>query len=205
MRWRVPRRSNVLALGWLAFAAVLCAAPARARAVSAADSIPPLLPLVALLPFTNLSGTPEAAQTFDHLMLAGLAGSGPVVEPGMVDALMDSLRLRPTAALSAERMRTFRQVLGARYLVLGTVLEHGMVRTPDAEFPCSGVMLKVLDADSTRIVWAGSRFACGDDKERIFGWGRDFDPMSVALRLSAQLAQEVRRVVWPALEKGKKH
>jgi hypothetical protein len=66
-------------------------------------------------------------------------------------------------------------------------------------------MLKVLDADSTRIVWAGSRFACGDDKERIFGWGRDFDPMSVALRLSAELAQEVRRVVWPALEKGKKH
>jgi hypothetical protein len=164
-----------------------------------------VLPLIALLPLTNLSETPDAAQTFDHLLLSHLAGSGPVVEPGIVSAVMDSLRQRPTAALSAAQMRTFGQALGARYLVLGTVLEHGKVHTPDAEFPCSGVMVKVLDADSARILWAGSRFACGDDQERIFGWGRDFDPMSVASKLSVQLAQDIRRVVWPATEKGRRH
>lgn len=205
MTRHVRERPIPLPPAWLAVAAALWAAPAPAGAApSPADSIPPVLQLVALLPLTNLSGTVDAAQTFDHLLLAGLAGVGPVVEPGVVDALMDSLRLRPTTALSAERMRAFRQALGARYLVLGTVLEHGMIRTPDAEYPCSGVMLKVLDTDSTRVVWAGSRFACGDDKERIFGLGRDFDPMSVASRLSAQLARDVRQVVWPPLEKGKR-
>ena len=212
MTRRARERRSRLTPGWPAvavvaalWAAALWAAPVRAGAAHAADSVPPLLPLVALLPLTNLSGTPEAAQTFDHLLLAGLAGSGPVVEPGMVEAVMDSLRLRPTAALSADRMRAFRQALGARYLVLGTVIEHGMIRTPDAEYPCSGVMVKVLDADSTRILWAGSRYLCGDDRESLFGWGRDFDPASVASRLSAQLAREIRRVVWPALEKGKRH
>jgi hypothetical protein len=205
MKRRALQPWSLRTLAWLvaALAASLWAAPAHAA--SAADSVPPLLPLVALLPLTNLSGTPEAGETFDHLLLAHLAGTGPVVEPGIVNAVMDSLRQRPTAALSAGQMLAFRQALGARYLVLGTVLEHGMVHTPDAEFPCSGVMVKVLDADSARIVWAGSRFACGDDHERIFGWGRDFDPMSVASKLSVQLAQDIRRVVWPAAEKGKRH
>jgi len=201
------RRMSPVTLRWLAvaLAATLSAAPAGAAAASAADAVPPLLPLVALLPLTNLSGTPEAAQTFDQLLLAGLAGVGPVVEPGIVNAVMDSLRQRPTTALSAGQMRAFRQALGARYLVLGTVIEHGMIRTPDAEYPCSGVMVKVLDADSARIAWAGSRYLCGDDKESIFGWGRDFDPASVASKLSAQLARDIRRVVWPATEKGKRH
>jgi TolB-like protein len=159
---------------------------------------------IAVLPLTNLSGGPEAAQLFDQLLFSGLAGRGPVVESGIVDAVMDSLRLRPTVALSIDQMRSLRQALGARYLVLGVVLEQTTIRTPEAQYPCAGVMVKVLDADSTRTVWAGTRFHCGDDRERIFGWGRDFDPAAVAKRISDELTQDIQRVVWPDSGRGQK-
>ena len=120
----------------------------------------------------------------------------------MVDAAMDSLRLRPTAALSADQMHALRQALGARYLIVGALLEQNTIRTPDATYPCAGLTLRLLDADSARVVWADSKFHCGDDDERIFGWGRDFDPAHVAARLTDELTREVRQAVWPELEKG---
>ena len=108
------RLRTAIALGSLLASAALmacwCLLPARAGATPATKAPPAGTALVALLPFTNLSGTPEAAQTYDQLMFAGLARRGPVVESGIVDAVMDSLRQRPTAALSAEQMRAFGQV-----------------------------------------------------------------------------------------------
>jgi hypothetical protein len=175
------------------------------HAFAAAPAAPPApLARIAILPLTNLSGTPDAATRFEQLLTAALAGQGPVVETGVVEAVMDSLRLRPTMGPLPADVQHLKVALGVRFLVLGSVLEHGMLQTPDARFPCSGLVIKVLDVDSTRIAWAGSRFRCGDDRERIFGWGRDFDPNSVAMNLTADLASEVRRVVWPALERDRK-
>ena len=83
----------------------------------------------------------ECVGTFGNAtsILAGLAGTGPVVEPGMVGAVMDSLRLRPTAALSGGQMQAFRQALGARYLVRAGRCEvtegRQRSRTVALEFP----------------------------------------------------------------------
>jgi TolB-like protein len=185
----------------LALSALMAAAapPAGAQAPAVPATLPPPLDRVAILPLTNLSGAPDAAQLFETLLVAALAERGPVIESGFVNAVMDSLRIRPTVSPQPADVQRLKSALRVRYLVVGSVLEHGMIQTPDGRFPCSGVVVKVLDVDSTRVTWAGSRFRCGDDKERFFGWGRDFDPVSVARTLTTDLALDVRGVVWPSL------
>jgi TolB-like protein len=194
-----PRLQTLAAIPSLALLTLLAAAGVHAEAPAQAP-----LARIAILPLTNLSGTPDAATLFEQLLIADMAQRGPVVESGFVGAVMDSLRMRPTMTPLPDDVQHLKSALGVRYLVVASVLEHGPLQTPDARFPCSGLVIKVLDVDSTRVVWAGSRFRCGDDKERLFGWGRDFDANSVAMKLTAELAGEVRRVVWPALERDRK-
>lgn len=194
---RRRRWNAALALATLIAAAV---APAAAQSPPPGASLPPPLDRVAVLPLANLSGVPDAAQLFESLLVAALAERGPVIESGVVGAAMDSFRIRPTASPNPSDVRRLKSALGVRYLVVGSVLEHGTIQTPDGRFPCCGLVIKVLDVDSTRITWAGSRFRCGDDEERFFGWGRDFDPGSVARRLVGDLGLEVRGVVWPSLK-----
>jgi TolB-like protein len=187
---------------WTAAVAAGCA---LAGVAAAAPEPPAAAPraTIAVLPLTNLSGTQDAAQLFGSLLTAALVERGPVVESGRVDAIMDSLRIRPTMSPDPEDVRAMKDALGVQYLVMGCVLEHGLVQTTEARYPCSGVVAKIVHVDSTRIAWAGSRYRCGDDKERLFGLGRDFDPVSVAMTLTRELADEIGRALWPTPDTNK--
>ncbi len=146
-------------------------------------------PRLALLPLENLSGRPEAGDLLTRMLFVELVRSGgcELVESGNVDTALDALHVRATGSLSSEQLRGLGDKLGVRFVLTGSVLESGTVRTPEGEVPSVGVALKLLEVRSARVAWAGMRFRSGEDKETVFGWGRQRD----AERLAAELVAEV--------------
>jgi TolB-like protein len=146
-------------------------------------------PRIALLPFDNLSGREEQERLFTETFLATLVATGScdVVDLGRVETLLETLRIRATGSLSPEQMAALGDSLGVRYVLLGSVLESGSIRTDDGETPTAGASLRLVEASTGRIAWADVRVMTGDDRETIFGWGRERS----AKRLVARLADEM--------------
>ena len=152
------------------------------------------LPRVALLPLEDLSGRADAGNVFARILFVELVRTRTcdVIEAGIVEAAAESLRIRNTGSLAREEVRALGARLGVAYLMLGSLLESGTVRTTAGEVPSVGVALKLLDTDSGRVVWAAMRFRTGEDRETVFGWGRQHDRQKLAAELAAEVLQGFR-------------
>jgi len=77
--------------------------------------------------------------------------------------------------------------LRARWLVTGSILEYGTVRTPDGEMPSVGITLRMLDGRDARVVWSAMKVAGGQDRETVFGWGREASLDRLAERTAREM------------------
>ncbi|MBI5836551.1 MAG: hypothetical protein HZB25_04840 [Candidatus Eisenbacteria bacterium] len=150
---------------------------------------------MALLPLENLTPKVDAGDVFTRILFVELTRSGlcQTVEPGEVEAALSELGIRGTGAVSHAQARELAGKLKVRYLLLGSVLEQGTVRRSDMELPAVGVALKLLDADSSRVAWASMGFRTGEDRETVFGWGREMDVQRLSAGLAASLVEELRK------------
>ncbi|HVP39118.1 MAG TPA: hypothetical protein VMS93_08050 [Candidatus Saccharimonadales bacterium] len=191
--WLRPALGGLLALG-LAAGGAGCAGT-RPRLFQA-ESLAWSHPRVAFLPLENLSNRPDAAETLSHIFHLELVRTGQceVVEPGEVDAALSDLGIRNTGSLSTENLKGLGQRLKVDYVLLGTVLESGTVRTADADVPCVGVSLRLLEVGTARAVWAAMDFRTGEDHETVFGWGREYDPQRLAAELAAGMFADLARL-----------
>jgi TolB-like protein len=165
-----------------------CAATASHRP-AATDAV---RPRVALMPLENLSGHPEAADLITRVVFAALGSTGrcELVEPGKVDAVLTELRIRTPGMLTGEDAASISSRLGAGYLLLGTILESGTVRTPDGEIPAVGIALRLVSGDSAKVLWSGLKIRTGEDRETIFGWGRERSLERIAERTAAGVLED---------------
>ena len=150
-------------------------------------------PRIAVLPLEDLTGEMDAAVGFSRLLYAELVHSGKweVVESGVVEGVMDSLSLRDGGSLTRSQIQAVGARLAATHLLTGTMLESDRVKTGDGDVPAVGVVLKLVEVSTMRAVWAESRFRTGEDRETIFGWGRDRDPQMVASTLAKDLVTDL--------------
>jgi hypothetical protein len=148
-------------------------------------------PRVALLPLENLTLREDASTVMTRVLFVELVRGGTcdLVEPGEVEAVMESLRVRPTGSLTTELRSRFGALLRVDHLVVGSVLESGVSHTPDGDVPAVAVVLRLIEAASGRVEWADACVRTGDDRERVFGWGRETDPN----RLASALATDILR------------
>lgn len=178
-----------LRLAGLLVLALLCTGSAPAPRRSAGGTVPTDRPRAALVPFENLAGREEQGALFSKVFFAQLFASGAfeMAEPGQVDAALDSLGIRSGGSLTPAQIRSLGEALHARYLLMGSVLESGRLRSGDVDVPAVGGTLRLVEATSDRVLWAGVHFRSGEDHETLFGWGR---VMSVE-RLVSLLAQDM--------------
>jgi hypothetical protein len=157
-------------------------APALALALAGCASTAPVVrapgvPLerVALLPLENLATRPESGDLVTRVVYGTMSQTQrcEMVEPGDVEAAMRDLRIRTSGMLTSDQAVKLAARLEARYLLTGTILECGMVRTPDGEVPSVGLTLRMLDGKNGRVTWNAMRVRTGDDHETLFGWGRE--------------------------------
>jgi TolB-like protein len=190
--WRVWRPLVCgFALLWLAPA---CAGPQRSTPITGG----PLAdhPRVALLTLENLSGAPDAGESLTRLLGAEITARGlcELVDIGQVQGTLRRLRVRNTAVLSLDQLHSLGDSLGVRFVLTGSVLEHGTISTEDGPIPTVGAALKLIDVTSGRVTWAKSRSFTGKDRETVFGYGREIDPGRLDARLVDDLLVDLARL-----------
>lgn len=132
-------------------------------------------PRAAVVPLENLTARADVGELLTRMLFAETAHLGlfDLVEPGVVNQTLEDLRIRPTGTLSRTELQGLRDSLGLDYVMIGTVLESGTVHAWDAEVPVVALALRLLDATTGRVVWADFGARSGDDRETVFGFGRE--------------------------------
>jgi TolB-like protein len=152
-------------------------------------ALPTNHPRAALLPLENLTTTPNTSEVVTRVFFAELASTGTVslVEPGNVDVALDALRIRATGTPTTDQYAMLGDTLHVEYIFTGSLLEAGTVRTSEGEVPSVGAAMRMVEARTGRVVWAGVKFRTGDDRETVFGMGR----VRNAQQLAGELAQDL--------------
>jgi len=191
MRARRLRSRTVFAL--LLVAAAGCAGH-RGPALVSAPRAPGDGSRLAVLPLEDLSGQSGAAERMTRVLFTALAQGGAfeVLEPGTVDAALSEARVRSTGMLSREQIQSLSSQLETRWLLTGSALEFGRVRTPDGEVPSVGIALRLIDGHTGRVRWADQRYRTGDDRETVFGWGHESDADRLAMTTLLDLVRGLR-------------
>jgi hypothetical protein len=83
--------------------------------------------------------------------------------------------------------------LKVSYVMLGSVLESGRVRTADGETPAVGASLRLVETATGRVAWANVRVLTGDDRETVFGWGRERSAERLLTNLADEMLRDFRR------------
>ena len=149
---------------------------------------------MAMLPLENLSGRAEYGERFSRLVWSTLGRTGrfDIVDPGEVEAALVEMRIRSASSLTTEQVLKLAFRLKVRWIVAGTLLECGAVHTPDGDIPMFGLALRVLDGLSGKIVWTDLRARTGQDRETIFGWGREENLDRLAETTSRELIDHLQ-------------
>lgn len=186
----IPHARRLAWAGVLALAMLTTGgAPAARRSVG--GTVPLDHPGAALMPFENLSGREEQSQIFTKIFFSHLVASGALqmADPARVEEGMDKLGLRTAAGITPTQVRAIADTLGVPYVFIGSVLESGTFQSENSTIPSVGATLRLVEAASGRVLWAGVHFRSGEDKESVFGWGR----VKSAERLISELASDMLR------------
>ena len=163
-------------------------------------------PLAMMLPLANLSGRLEQADMITRVFHAEFVRTwpGPTVDTGEAQRLVDDLRLRDTGAPNSAQVKALRDSTGAAFLLVGTVLEAGPLRTPEGDVPSVGVALRLIETETQRSVWATSGFRTGQDHESVFGWGRELSINRLTSDLAADLCRAFQASGTDSVKGGKR-
>jgi len=156
------------------FAAAGCAATAPRQLLAASAALEGR-PRTVFLPLENLTDEAARGQQVNEIFFVAFTRSGlfePVESGEMLDALRE-LRIRHTGSLSHEHIGELGARLDARLILLGTILECGTATTRDGPVPALGVSLRLLDVETRRVVWTDAHIRTGEDREGVFGLGRE--------------------------------
>ena len=189
------RRAGLARLAALVAASALLAGCAgSAPHEEQGGAVPTDHPRVAVLPFENLSGREEQGRRFTLAFVATLAGTGAaeVVDVGQTESMVEELQIRATASPTREQLAAIGESLQVRYALLGSVLEAQTLRTPDGDTPTAGASLRLVETSTARIVWAAVRVKTGDEKETVFGWGREESGEKLLTKLAAEMLRPFR-------------
>ena len=178
----------------LALAVGGCAVLHRGPAVPVAPVVVGPRQRIAMLPLENLSDKTEYVDRMTRVVWTAI-GRDPrfeAVEPGEVDGVLSDLRIRSAGSLTRDQIEDASRRLETRWLVAGTLLECGSVRTPDGDVPSMALSLRLLDGRSGRVVWTDMASHSGEDRETVFGWGRETSLEAVASRTAQELVTQMR-------------
>jgi hypothetical protein len=133
-----------------------------------------LIQTVAVLPFDNLSTNPRAGQAVRDVFMTMLQATGSlyVLPPGEVGRGMDRMALGVKHDLTAEEIVQFANIVEADVVIVGTVIEYGELRSGGSSGGVVSLGVRMLEAESGRVVWSASSSAGGVSAgARVFGGG----------------------------------
>lgn len=122
---------------------------------------------IALLPFMNLSGDPDAQQKFMPVLRQDLINRGYKLLPGpQLEQFLAANRIRFTDSLTRKVMGLLEKTLRANYVMVGLIS-----LLADSQNPQIGVTSRLLALPSGTPVWFGDVGLSGGDFTGILGLG----------------------------------
>lgn len=133
----------------LAIAVVLVAACGAASAASAASAAG-TGGTIAVVPFYNVAGAPDAVATLTPLLEARLARLGLApADSTAIESFLRERRIRARHQISADALRELAAEVGARYAMLGTIDAWR-----DDDGPEIALSARILRVDDGNVVWS---------------------------------------------------
>lgn len=126
---------------------------------------------MALLPFENSTGRLKAIRMVDSCLTETLVRQGFSLMPdSALRPLFRAHRIRSVGSIGREGAEILRREAGIAFIILGSIdlfEEEGI--------PEVALSVRILDARTLRIVWAGSGAGSGQDGTWLFGLGKTSD------------------------------
>jgi len=144
---------------------------------------------IAMLPFADFSGDPEAKSVVISAIRRAFAATGPsLISSDSLRPILRKHRVRAVGMIDRAGAEAIVSESGVNYILAGSIdfFESGDV-------PAVGFSVRLIDASDMRPIYARSVSASGNEFIGLFGLGRIDDADSLAYRLAYKTADELRR------------
>ncbi len=135
-----------------------------------------LLQKAGVLPFTNLTQAPAAAERVRDVFMTMLQAGGSiyVLPPGEVARGLDRAAVTKGTTPTAEECVNLGKILQVDAMITGVVREYGEVRSGSAASNVVSVSVQLMETQTGKIVWSASSTQGGITAgDRMFGGGGD--------------------------------
>jgi hypothetical protein len=173
-----------LKVAWAAACVLLSGACAAHRGAQVTFHDPAmdfsLIQSVAVMPFENLTTERNAGERVRDVVMTMLQATGAmyVVPPGEVGRGISRAALQDTESPTPEEVVALAKSVEADAVITGAVLEYGQARSGSASANVVSVSLRMMEAETGRVVWSASSTRGGvSAADRLFGGGGE--PMNV--------------------------
>jgi len=144
---------------------------------------------VAVLPLENHSDDKYAAKRVRNVINTQILAMGlfDTAEQGLVDSVLLREAIEQNAPIDQLTLKRLGQRLKVQAFVMGAVDQSGDVRRGANTFPEIAITLRLLEAESGKILWQASGYRNGESlSRRLFGMAAR-DSYQVALSLARDL------------------
>ncbi|MGO8672201.1 MAG: GNA1162 family protein [Capsulimonadaceae bacterium] len=148
---------------------------------------------IAVMPFDDVSKNPDAGEIVTNTVLTYLLStkSFDVVDPGVLNDALNAEGIRPGENMSSEAYQKLRARLKVDALVVGLVEDYGEVRVGEETYPSVSFSTRLIDTQSSEILWAASISKTGDEDVKIFDIGRVASISKLCEKAAASMADEM--------------
>ena len=161
---------------------------------------------IAILPFDNVSGDPDAAKRITTIFLNQLFARDKfeVIELGEVEKVLIDERVRNTGEIEIAVAKKLGEKLNADYLILGSVVEYKLVRIGNNDYPVIGITARAIDTKTGQLVWSDHKYGRGNQREKVFGIGRIVSFSELSELIVEKLVISFEKKLWLEQYKSRK-
>jgi len=149
---------------------------------------------VAVLPFNNISGRPDAGVIVTNLFVTELFNAGRVVveEPGNVLQFMREERVNVLGEIDLLKLQLLSRRLHLDAVIVGTVMEFDDGGEGNSPVPVVSISARMIEPVEGRIIWSAQDKKKGADFITIFGRGRVRAVTSLAKKIISNFAYTIQ-------------
>lgn len=149
---------------------------------------------IAVLPFENASERKGASRILTDVFTTALFQHGgfEVIEPGEVAEALVALNAVAFGAIDFESLAGLRERIGVDAVILGTVYSYNEgFRRIQTTAPEVDLDVRMLDAESGRILWVAARGKSGDDYQTVLDFGKIRSMVPLALKVISEMLESL--------------
>ena len=150
---------------------------------------------MAVIPFDNISGHPDAGKKVVNLLLTELVRAElfEIADMGEVESSLRRLRIRTTAEIDLLKLRDLGEQLNVQVIIVGSIDEYELRQERGGAIPIVAVNARMLDVKTGDILWTISHTHEGDDWETIFGFRRIISLSRLAQIVVSEIVESLER------------